>query len=56
MTLLASATTDTLGLVGTFVIAIGAIVNVLVVYIAALVIAEKRENDEYKASRPNTSQ
>jgi hypothetical protein len=55
MTVLASSTADTIGLLVTF-LGIGVIVNILVVYIVALVLAEKRQNDEYKAHRPKTSQ
>ena len=55
MTVLASSTTDTLGLLVTF-LGIGVVVNVIIVYIVALVLAEKRSNDEYRAKRPTTSQ
>jgi len=55
MTVLADSTADTLGLLVTF-IGIGIIVNVIIVYIVALVLAEKRANDEYKTKRPTTSQ
>lgn len=55
MTLLASSTVDTIGLLVTF-LGIGAVANVIIVYVIALVLAEKRQNDEYKAKRPTTSQ
>jgi hypothetical protein len=55
MALLASSTADTLGLLVTF-LGIGVIANVIIVYVVALVLAEKRANDEYKAKRPTTSQ
>jgi uncharacterized membrane protein len=53
--ILASSTADTIGLLVTF-LGIGVIVNVIIVYIVGLVLGEKRQNDEYKAKRPTTSQ
>jgi hypothetical protein len=55
MTILASATVDTIGLLVTF-LGIGVVVNIIVVYVVAMVLGEKRQNDEYKAHRPKTSQ
>jgi hypothetical protein len=44
------ATSKTIGLLVTFV-GIGIIVNVIVVYIAVLIRGERRQNQEYLASR-----
>jgi hypothetical protein len=44
------ATSKTIGLLVTF-IGIGIIVNVILVYVAFLIIGERRQNKEYLASR-----
>jgi hypothetical protein len=44
------ATSKTIGLLVTF-IGIGIIVNIIVVYIAVLIIGERRQNKTYLASR-----
>jgi uncharacterized membrane protein len=55
MTVLASSTVDTIGILVTF-LGIGVVANVIIVYVVALVLGEKRQNDEYRAKRPTTSQ
>jgi hypothetical protein len=41
---------QTLALLATFVVALGLLVNLLIVYIAAQVLAEHRQNQEHDAS------
>ena len=49
------ATVKTIGLLATF-IGIGIIVNILLIYIAVQIRGERRQNQEYRASRrPNGS-
>jgi ABC-type uncharacterized transport system permease subunit len=51
MLAVSKAFSETFGLVATFVIIIGGLVNVLLMYIAAQVRGEHQQNEDYRAER-----
>jgi ABC-type uncharacterized transport system permease subunit len=51
MLAVSKAFSETFGLVVTFVVILGGIVNVLLMYIAAQVRGEHQQNEEYRAER-----